>query len=80
MKCSETKNVLAYLPTGFVSRSKACRQFGLRKKVYLYQHQEYCMTKLYKDFESETVKNAAVVVTVRGQTGIFFEEAVIKSV
>ena len=32
---------------------------------------------MLKDFETEIVKNAAVVVKVRGQNGIFFEEAVI---
>ena len=30
---TEKKKILAYLPTGFVSRSKASREFGLCKQV-----------------------------------------------
>eukprot|EP00092_Neocalanus_flemingeri_P092722 GFUD01117753.1.p1 GENE.GFUD01117753.1~~GFUD01117753.1.p1 ORF type:complete len:234 (+),score=49.80 GFUD01117753.1:48-704(+) len=57
-------NILEYLPVGYVSRSKASREFGLREE----------------DFEKERVRETAVVVTVKGQTGIFFKEDVIKAV
>ena len=31
----DKKNILAYLPSGYISKSKACRLYGLKTEVLL---------------------------------------------
>jgi len=62
---SKDKNkILAYKPKGLVSRSEAVGSFGLN----------------IEDFEQKLLKENSYVITVRGQTGLFFEKDSVREI